>query len=537
MTPLARGLCLTALAVTTSCAFDTAEEPDFHGHEAEPVGEVQLALGTVYDAAISSCTTTSVKGLSEQIVAQMNCIVPGAMDKVPTRPNLSFSAAVFPYMQTPGKTALLKAVDANPSKQMSVSSMFRNVAQQYLLYQWYLSKKCGISLAAKPGSSNHESGVAIDISEYSTWKTPLTNNGFKWLGSADPWHYDYVGGGAKNLKGTDVLAFQMLWNLNNPGDKIGEDGAYGPQTEARLKKSPAGGFAKPPSCGPADSDGDGVVDTKDNCVSVKNANQLDTDGDGQGDACDSDDDGDGVADAKDNCPLAKNATQVDTDNDGKGDACVDDDDGDGVPDAQDNCPKLANPDQADSDKDGKGDACAGDADGDGVMDAQDNCPSVSNADQMDTDGDKLGDACDDDLDGDGIQNGEDLCPADATATQDDTDGDGLGDACDDDLDGDGVKNDVDNCVNVANPDQAASQSPGIGDACLDLPGSGGGSGTQSTKLIGGDSGGCALSPARDFGAPPLGLAALAGLLLLLRRRAGRFRPTAGAGSCLNPRDE
>jgi len=45
-----------------------------------------------------------------------------------------------------------------------------------------------------------------------------------------------------------VLAFQKLWNRNNPGDKIGEDGAYGPQTEARLKKSPATGFATGASC-------------------------------------------------------------------------------------------------------------------------------------------------------------------------------------------------------------------------------------------------------------------------------------------------
>ena len=38
----------------------------------------------------------------------------------------------------------------------------------------------------------------------------------------------------------------------------------------------------------------------------------------EGDACDSDDDNDGVADSSDNCPLVSNADQTDTDGDGQG---------------------------------------------------------------------------------------------------------------------------------------------------------------------------------------------------------------------------
>ena len=37
-----------------------------------------------------------------------------------------------------------------------------------------------------------------------------------------------------------------------------------------------------------------------------------------GDICDSDDDNDGVADSSDNCPLVANADQTDTDGDGQG---------------------------------------------------------------------------------------------------------------------------------------------------------------------------------------------------------------------------
>ena len=39
---------------------------------------------------------------------------------------------------------------------------------------------------------------------------------------------------------------------------------------------------------PVDTDGDGVVDTVDNCIDVYNTDQEDTDGDGHGNICDGD---------------------------------------------------------------------------------------------------------------------------------------------------------------------------------------------------------------------------------------------------------
>jgi hypothetical protein len=71
-----------------------------------------------------------------------------------------------------------------------------------------------------------------------------------------------------------------------------------------------------------DGDDDGVDDGQDNCPEVSNADQLNTDGDAQGDACDPDDDNDGVPDTEpDNCPLVANTDQADEDGDGMGDAC------------------------------------------------------------------------------------------------------------------------------------------------------------------------------------------------------------------------
>ncbi|MBK6661057.1 MAG: thrombospondin type 3 repeat-containing protein [Proteobacteria bacterium] len=71
-----------------------------------------------------------------------------------------------------------------------------------------------------------------------------------------------------------------------------------------------------------DPDKDGRYGVADNCPKVRNANQLDADRDGAGDACDLDLDDDGVRNGADNCPRLWNADQQDQNNDGKGDACV-----------------------------------------------------------------------------------------------------------------------------------------------------------------------------------------------------------------------
>ena len=89
-----------------------------------------------------------------------------------------------------------------------------------------------------------------------------------------------------------------------------------------------------------DDDNDGILDVDDNCPLFANANQLDTDGDGEGDVCDIDDDNDGILDIEDICPLTSDPNQDDFDGDGIGDLCDDDIDGDGVPNAIDLCPET-----------------------------------------------------------------------------------------------------------------------------------------------------------------------------------------------------
>lgn len=244
-------LSLTAAAVplvVASCAAAPPPVEEADGPEPTADRDDGVTITTVAQAVSSTCTTASVKGLSEQIIAEGQCIVSDAYAAVPSRSNLSFGPNVFGYLEAPARDALVKALDANPGKTMSVNSMLRTVAQQYLLYRWYQLGKCGIGLAAKPGNSNHETGLAMDINEYSTWKTALSNVGFTWYGSGDKVHFDYKGKGAQSYKGVDVEAFQRLWNRNHPEDLIEADGIWGPQTEARMKKAPPDGFAIGPDC-------------------------------------------------------------------------------------------------------------------------------------------------------------------------------------------------------------------------------------------------------------------------------------------------
>lgn len=199
---------------------------------------------SVDDVLNQGCTTMVVRGLSEQLIEEMNCIDPGVVSSFAYLQNLNLYAAVFPFLQTPAVDAL----DATVSGQntLTISSALRSVPQQYLLYRWYQQGRCNISLAASPGRSNHNGAKALDTPDYTAWKSRFQSNEWTWLGGNDPVHFTFNGG--KDIRALSVLAFQKLWNRNNPNDTIAEDGDYGSNTEARLKQSPSNGFAIPPWC-------------------------------------------------------------------------------------------------------------------------------------------------------------------------------------------------------------------------------------------------------------------------------------------------
>ena len=210
----------------------------------------------------------------------------------------------------------------------------------------------------------------------------------------------------------------------------------------------------------ADIDGDGVLESIDNCSAVPNPGQEDSNLNGVGDACDPcgalpDSDADGTCDSADLCAGFDDFRDADLD--GAPDACdicegsddFLDSDGDTVPDGCDAC--VGGDDFLDSDGDTVADACdqcpdendLSDLDGDNIPDACDLCPNGSDLQDQDADG--VADLCDicpagddfADMDLDTVPDACDVCPSDPDPFQLDDDVDGYGLACDcDDLDKD-----------------------------------------------------------------------------------------------------
>ena len=150
-----------------------------------------------------------------------------------------------------------------------------------------------------------------------------------------------------------------------------------------------------------DSDGDGILDSRDGCPS----DAEDLDGFADEDGCpELDNDEDGIPDADDQCRDEPEDFDEHDDEDG----CPDpDNDGDGINDGYDSCPDTPEDRDGDRDTDGCPDL---DTDGDGIDDTADRCVDAAE----DFDGLLDEDGCpEEDADEDGIPDEQDECPEEA----------------------------------------------------------------------------------------------------------------------------
>jgi murein L,D-transpeptidase YcbB/YkuD len=190
--------------------------------------------------------TGRVSGLSRQIIAQMNTLANGILINFESLPGIEGSGASLNlYLQAGAKeslrAALREGIAKQPNLKMTINSAYRTVAQQHILYQVFQRDPKLIPLASKPGNSNHENGLAIDVNNYNAWKPYLIAHGWHWLGGNDPVHFSEPSG-RDDVNKLGIAAFQALWNQYHPNDRMTVDGNFGAQTAAKMDSAPIGGF-------------------------------------------------------------------------------------------------------------------------------------------------------------------------------------------------------------------------------------------------------------------------------------------------------
>jgi probable HAF family extracellular repeat protein len=178
-----------------------------------------------------------------------------------------------------------------------------------------------------------QSGVMTDLGtlpgDVISYASDLNNVGQIVGGSCEPlwrdcrpvlWNEGFI------IDLTTVIPAESGWQLQealdiNDAGQILVSGVHGGALHS--------GLLIPAALSPPDDDHDGVPNGSDNCPSIANPTQSDSDGDRIGDACDpdpndgplSDPDGDSVPNTRDNCPLVPNSDQQDINGNGVGDAC------------------------------------------------------------------------------------------------------------------------------------------------------------------------------------------------------------------------
>ncbi|MBD1862401.1 MULTISPECIES: D-alanyl-D-alanine carboxypeptidase family protein [Trichocoleus] len=187
---------------------------------------------------ITGCETSPVRSLDQQLIDEVNVIIPNVLVSIEDLNVELTGSSVWTLLQLPAKEALGRAI-AERGEILQINSGYRPLAGQLVLFQ--NASECGYEVAPV-GSSDHQSGLALDIEDNEGWRPYLERHGWKWFGPADDVHFDFEG---QDIGNTAILAFQQLWNRNNPNDPIPEDGIYGDQTEIRLGNSPAEGFPPP----------------------------------------------------------------------------------------------------------------------------------------------------------------------------------------------------------------------------------------------------------------------------------------------------
>lgn len=185
--------CLLPIA---ACAADDSGDQS-EEYEDEPVGETNDELRSAV-----SCKEKTATAYDDGKPFSITTITVGG--KLVSKP----TGHAFLKMQAAADKAGVR---------LSLTSGFRTMAEQQALYRCYKTKKCNNgNLAAEPGYSNHQNGLAVDVST-STWLAKNAKKyGFARTVPSESWHYEYFGG--RDPGGPCTNAIQPA----DDGDDVGE---------------------------------------------------------------------------------------------------------------------------------------------------------------------------------------------------------------------------------------------------------------------------------------------------------------------------
>lgn len=107
----------------------------------------------------------------------------------------AMTTTLYPHFQK------LKAAAAKAGVTIRVNSGFRTMAEQQYFWNCYVTKKCNNgNLAARPGYSNHQNGIALDIDTraFNWLRLHASKYGFVRTVASENWHWEYRAGSKCN---------------------------------------------------------------------------------------------------------------------------------------------------------------------------------------------------------------------------------------------------------------------------------------------------------------------------------------------------
>lgn len=161
------------------------------------LGGVVLLVVSIASGA-ASAAAGAASGLITRVVEAWTAGSSGSVEVAEIQPNF--------FLRTDAAIAFknMEAAAARDGVTLSVASAWRSMDQQKILYAMYLNHTG--NLAAQPGYSNHQNGIAVDINTSGVhadafrWLTDNAEDyGFIRTVPSEIWHWEYLPGKHKYI--------------------------------------------------------------------------------------------------------------------------------------------------------------------------------------------------------------------------------------------------------------------------------------------------------------------------------------------------